>query len=299
MKKFSILFILLFVIIKIYSQEFICNVQVNSHRLEGTDKRVFESLQTALNEFINSKNWTNYPFQLEERIECSILITVDERSSVDEFKGKMNIALHRPVYNTSYNSVLFNYVEDNFRFRHIEFQSIDFTTTTYTSNLTSTLAYYLYLFLGLDFDSFSLYGGTPFYEKAQEVVNAAQSSPYSGWKPYESQKNKYWLVENLLNPSYRDLRKFMYEYHRKGLDALSKNTVEARANITKNLELLQKLYNERPNLFALQLFIQAKRDEFINLYSEGSTIEKNNAIKILSQIDPANSSKYQKILKKR
>ncbi len=298
MKKGILLFFLLLnFYTNIHAQEFFCTVSVRSPQVEGTDKRVFESLQTSLNEFVNNRKWTNYPFQTEERIECSILITIDERLSVDEFKGRINLALRRPVYNTSYNTVLFNYVEESFQFKYIEFQSLDFNSNNYTSNLTSVIAYYLYFFLGLDFDSFSEYGGTPFFEKAQEIVNAAQSSPYTGWKSYESMKNKYWLVENMLNPSYRELRKFNYEYHRLGMDDLSKNTSASRGKMAQSLELLRKVYNEHPNLFALQLLVQSKRDEFIKLFSEGSNMEKNKVLGILKKIDPANSSKYEKIKK--
>ncbi len=298
MKSFAGLIFILLISFHSYSQEFLCNVSVNSSRIEGTDKRVFESLQTSLNEFINNKVWTNYKFQGEERIECSMMITIDERVSSDEFKGKMNLALRRPIFNTTYNSVLLNYVDENIQFRYIENQSLDFTENTYTSNLTSIVAYYMYLFLGMDFDTFSLNGGTPFYERAQTIVNAAQAAPYSGWKAFESSKNRYWMVENLLNPSYRSIRQFLYEYHRLGMDVLTENTTEGRTKITQNLKLLRTVYNERPNLFFLQLILEAKRNEIIDLYSEGSAMEKNEAVNILSHIDPANSSKYQGILKK-
>lgn len=297
MKRFAGLFFILFITFQSYSQEFLCSVSVNSSRIEGTDKRVFESLQTSLNEFVNNRVWTTYQFQGEERIECSMMITIESRISTDEFKGRINLALRRPVFNTTYNSVLFNYVDENIQFRYIENQSLDFTENTYTSNLTSVVAYYLYLFLGMDFDSFSLNGGSPFYERAQAIANAAQSSPYGGWKAYESTKNRYWMVENLLNPSYRSIRQFIYEYHRLGLDVLTDNTTEGRAKITQNLNLLKTVYDERPNLFFLQLILEAKRNEFIELYSEGSVMEKTEAVNILSKIDPANSSKYQAILK--
>lgn len=257
MKSFAGLIFILFISFQSYSQEFLCSVSVNSSRIEGTDKRVFESLQTSLNEFINNRVWTNYQFQGEERIECSMMITIESRISTDEFKSKMNLALRRPIFNTTYNSVLFNYIDENIQFRYIENQSLDFTENTYTSNLTSVVAYYLYMFLGMDFDSFSLNGGNPFYERAQSIANAAQSSPYGGWKAYESTKNRYWMVENLLNPSYRSIRQFIYEYHRLGMDVLTDNTTEGRAKITQNLKLLKTVYDERPNLFFLQLISSA------------------------------------------
>ena len=299
MKSLIGLFFILIITTQSYSQEFICNFSVNSSRIEGTDKRVFESLQTSLNEFVNNRVWTNYAFLPDERIECSMMLTIDERISSDEFKGKLNIALRRPIYKTTYNSILLNYIDENVQFRYVEQQTLDFTENTYTSNITSVVAYYLYLFLGMDFDSFSLNGGSLFYQKAQAIASAAQSSPYGGWKAFESTRNRYWLVENLLNPSYRDIRKFIYEYHRLGMDLLTDNSSEGRAKITQNLSLLKNIYGERPNLFILQLILEAKRNEFIDLYSEGSVMEKNEAVNILTQIDPANSSKYQEILKRK
>ena len=298
LKKYYLILLLFFSYTGLIGQELICTVQVASPRIEGTDRRVFESMQTAIFEFVNNRNWTNYAFQAEERIECSILITIDERISVDEFKGKINLILRRPTYNAAYNSPLFNYVDNDFQFQYIEFQSLDYAENTYTSNLTSVLAYYINIFLGLDFDSFSLYGGTPFFEAAQTIVNTAQASAYSGWKAYESTHNRYWLVENLLNPAYQPLRKFLYEYHRNGLDIMHEKAAEGRSHISRNLDLLRLTYNEHPGLFLLQLLVEAKRDEFINLYSEGANTEKTNAINIFSEIDPANSVKYQEILKR-
>lgn len=301
---FRILKKLLFTIVFISSitgnqaQEILCSISVSSPRLEGTDRRVFETLQTSIYEFINNRQWTNYSFQPEERIECSILITIDERISVDEFRGKLNLILRRPVYKTSYNATLFNYVDNDFRFQYIEYQSLDYADNTFSSNLTSVIAYYVNIFLGLDFDSFSLYGGTPFFEAAQNIVNAAQNAPYQGWKAYENSRNRYWLVENLLNPVYSNLRKFSYEYHRKGLDIMFEKASEGRSNISRNLNLLKSVNDERPNLFMLQLLVEAKRDELINLYSDGSNTEKTTAINILSGIDPANAIRYQEILKK-
>lgn len=297
-RKYFLLVLLVFGYVGLTGQEILCTVQVVSPRVEGTDRRVFESLQTAIFEFVNSRNWTNYAFKAEERIECSILITIDERVSVDQFKGKINVILRRPIYKTAYDSPLLNYADNNFRFDYIEFQPLDYSENTYTSDLTSVIAYYINIFLGLDFDSYSLYGGTPFFEKAQTIVNVAQASPYSGWKAYESTRNRYWLVENLLNPAYQSLRKFSYEYHRNGLDVMSEKAAEGRSHITRNLNLLRATYNERPGLFLLQLLVEAKRDEFINLYSEGSNTERTGAINILSEIDPANSSRYQGILRK-
>ncbi|MBN1338500.1 MAG: DUF4835 family protein [Bacteroidales bacterium] len=295
-RQICLYFLLFAVTAGVEAQEFNCSIQVNSRQVEGTDKKAFQTLQDELNRFINERRWTAYSFKLEERIECSFLINITERVSTDYYRATLNIVASRPVYKTAYNTNLFNYLDKNFEFEYIEYQPLEFIENNHVSNLTSVLAYYLYIILGVDFDTFSLYGGTPFYEKAESVVNAAQNSAESGWKSFENQKNRYWLVENMLNNSYNDLRKFLYEYHINGLDLMSEKTDQGRAQINENLTLLKNIYNERPGLFSLQIILDAKRDEFVNVFSMGTAKEKSNAINILKEIDPANSSKYSQIM---
>lgn len=277
------------------AQEFNISVQVTSPQVEGTEKKIFETLQQDLYDFVNNTKWTNYLYKPEERIEGTILITIENRSGED-FQAKMNVALRRPVYKASYNSALFNYVDKDFDFTYVEFQSLDYSDNVFESNLTSTVAFYLYLYLGLDGDSFAKNGGSPYYAKAQNIVNLGQNASEKGWKAYESQKNRYWLIENLTNPAYASIREAMYRYHRLGLDLMSDDVEAGRAGINESLELLRKANRERPGLFILQLFLEAKRDELINIYSEASPMDKTQAVNILKEIDPANSNRYQKIL---
>jgi len=279
------------------AQEIYCDVQINTQQVEGTDKKVFETLRTAIFEFINNRQWTNYDFNIEERIECTILINVTARLSSDEFDAELNMALKRPIYNSAYNSTTLNYIDKDFKFKYVEYQPLEFVENTFTSNLTSVLAYYVYIFLGMDFDSYTLYGGTPYFEKAENIVNAAQTSGQTGWKSFESQKNRFWLVENFMNPSYQPIRKFMYEYHRQGLDVMYDDANKGRAAILKSMQYLEQVKEGWPNLFIMQLIIDAKSDEFINVFSEGSATEKTRAMNILKKLDPANSSKYDEIMK--
>lgn len=294
----QIFFVLFFMAIVAgsYSQEFNVVVQVTSPQVEGTEKKIFETLQQELFDFVNNRQWSNYSFKPEERIEGTILITISERVSSDKFKARMNVALRRPVYNASYNTALLNYIDKDFEFTYVEFQPLEYNDNTYTSSLTSTIAYYLYLFLGLDGDSFSRMGGSPYYEKAQNIVNLGQNASEKGWKSYESQKNRYWLMENLTNPTYSSVREAMYKYHRLGLDVMAEDVETGRSAVNESLELLRKANRERPGLFVLQLFLEAKRDEIINIYSGASPMDKTNAVNILKEIDPSNSSRYQKIL---
>jgi len=263
--------------------------------VEGSEKKIFETLQQELYDFVNNTKWTNYIYKPEERIEGTILITVDQRSGED-FKGKINLALRRPVYKASYNSPLFNYLDRDFDFKYVEFQPLEYSDNVFELNLTSTIAYYLYLYLGLDGDSFSRMGGAPYYAKAQNIVNMAQNAREKGWKAFESQKNRFWLIENLTNPTYSSVREAMYRYHRHGLDLMADDVEAGRAGINESLELLKKANREKPGLFILQLFLEAKRDELINIYSQASPMDKTKAVNTLKEIDPANSNRYQKIL---
>jgi hypothetical protein len=278
------------------AQEFMCQVSVNSPQVEGSEKKVFQSLQTQLYEFVNNRKWTNYLYKPEERIECSIMITVTERVSSDQFKGKVNVILKRPVYKTSYNSDLLNLVDKDFDFKYVEFEPLEYNDDAYTSNLTSMVAYYLYVMLGIDADSFSKLGGTLYYEKARATVNAAQNSSDRGWKAFESLKNRYWLVENLLNNAYSPFRDGLYSYHRTGLDLMSENMDLGRSGVNECLENLQKVNREKTGLYITQLFLDAKRDELINIYSQAAPMDKTKIVNMMKEIDPANSSKYQQIM---
>lgn len=278
------------------AQEFMCQVSVNSPQVEGTEKKVFQTLQTALYEFINNRKWTNYVYKNEERIECSIMITITDRISSDQFKGKVNVVLQRPVFKTSYNTNLLNFVDNDFDFKYVEFEPLIYNDDAYTSNLTSMVAYYLYIMLGYDADSFSPNGGTVYFEKARSVVNAAQNSPDRGWKAFESLKNRYWLVENIMNNTYGQFRDGLYSYHRMGLDLMSENMDLGRNGVNDCLENLQKVNREKPGLYIVQLFLDAKRDELINIYSQAAPMDKTRIINIMKEVDPANSSRYQQIM---
>ncbi|MBW6491585.1 MAG: DUF4835 family protein [Lentimicrobium sp.] len=295
MKNLLVTLFSIFTFIGSSAQEFNISMQVTSPMVEGSEKKIFETLQQELYDFVNNTKWTNYIYKPEERIEGTILITVDQRSGED-FKGKINLALRRPVYKASYNSPLFNYLDRDFDFKYVEFQPLEYSDNVFELNLTSTIAYYLYLYLGLDGDSFSRMGGAPYYAKAQNIVNMAQNAREKGWKAFESQKNRFWLIENLTNPTYSSVREAMYRYHRHGLDLMADDVEAGRAGINESLELLKKANREKPGLFILQLFLEAKRDELINIYSQASPMDKTKAVNTLKEIDPANSNRYQKIL---
>jgi len=297
---YKVVFLLIFssLVLTARSQELFCNVEVSSQQIQGTDKRVYESMRNAIYEFMNNQIWTNYTLKYNEKIECSILINVTERPSNDYFLCDMTLALRRPVFNSSYNSILFNFIDKDIEIEYIENQPLDFNVGMFSSNLTSILAYYAYIMIGLDFDSFSLNGGDPYYEAASMIVNSAQSSTYSGWNSGEGTKNRFWLLENLTNPAYSGVRDFFYEYHRQGLDIMYEKPEEGRKAILGTLEYLQKVKQARPGLLILQIISDSKRDEYVNVFSEGTPAEKTNAVKFLNEIDPSNAMTYQKIIQK-
>ena len=292
MKK-VIIALILFMWMRIgISQEFLGNIQVQSQKVEGIDPSVWTAMKTSMFEFMNNQIWSNYNFKIEERIEFTMVFTINEVIGTDDFSGTLNVVLQRPVYGTDYNSDVINLVDKDIHFKYVPYQSMEYADGTYTSNLTSILAYYAYIMLGLDFDTFSLLGGTQFYEKAQAVATAAQSSSELGWQGFEGPKNRYSLAENLMNSSYEDMRKFLYEYHLNGMDVLATNASGGRGVITKSLKYYKNIYDKRPGLYLLQVMLESKRDEIINIYKEASPAEKTTMLNIMKEVDPPNGTRY-------
>lgn len=296
-RKLLIVLLLVIGIEKANSQEFIGNIQIQLQGIEGIDQSVFSNMETAIFEFMNNRVWSNYNYQIEERIEFTMVITISEVTGSDIFGGSINLVLQRPIYGSDYNSVVINLVDNDLRFEYVPHQTMEYSDGTYTSNLTSILAYYAYLMLGLDFDTYSLEGGTEFYEKAMAVVTAAQNSNEKGWQAFEGPRNRYQLVENILNTSYSDLRKFLYEYHLKGLDIMSKDVIGGRAIVGKTLKNLKNVYDKRSGLYFLQVLIEAKRNEIISMFMEASPAEKQDMINTMSEVDPPNGTRYQAVNK--
>jgi hypothetical protein len=291
--------LLFFLTISSFSQELNCNIQISAQQIQGSNRQVFENMQRDVYEFMNNTVWTNYVFNYTERIECSILINLTEQLSADEFRGTIQVQLSRPVFNTTYKSTMLNFIDNNFQFRYVEFQPLEFDPTTHRSNLVSVLAYYTYIILGFDYDSFSPLGGTEFFQMAEKIVTNAQNAPEPGWKPYDASRNRnrYWLVKNLLDKEYEGIRKFIYEYNINGLDRMESKTPEARTNMVESLKLLQEVYRRKPDpyMYLLQIVMDAKTNELINIFSEAYTEEKGRVVEILTEIDPANKTKYEGI----
>jgi hypothetical protein len=300
MRRIITLLLLALIPLVLEAQELRCNVQVVSQQIQGTNKQVFQTLQNAIYEFMNNRVWTNHVFTMEERIECNLLINITEQPSADEFKGTLTIQATRPVYNTNYKTTTLNFVDNDIQFRYVEFSPLEFDLNTHISNLTSILAYYAYFILGLDYDTFSLLGGTPYFQNAERIVMNAQNVAEPGWKPLDNlaHKSRYWLVKDMLDPDYQPLREFSYHYHRLGLDIMDEKVAEGRAEITNSLELLQKVYRDKPDpyMYLMSLFFDAKADEIVNVYTESYPEERNRAHEILTEINKPNANKYKAIL---
>ena len=293
----TLLAALLFLSLSSYAQELNCIVTVNvGPQVQTTDRNVFRDMKTALQQFLNSRKWTNDAYQPHEKINCSILININDMPSIGIFSASVQIQSARPIYNSNYTSLLLNFADRDWEFEYIESQPLEYNDNTYTSNLTSMLAFYAYLIIGMDYDSFSELGGTPHFQKALTVVNNAQSSNRPGWQALGSTRNRYWIIENLINPQMTDVRKSIYNYHRQGLDTFEKTPDKSREIILKGLKDIKKARDINPNAILIISFFDAKSKELANIFSEGALPVRREAYDLIIGIDPSNRSSYEKII---
>lgn len=296
MKKTIVFLFLTIMAVRLPAQELNCQINVMAPQIQNVDKKVFETLQQAIFEFMNNTKWTTDKFLNQERIECSVTITVNERVSNDEFKGSIQVTSRRPIFSTSYYSPILNFNDDDFQFKYIEYQPLEFTENSSNPNLTAVLGFYAYIILGMDYDSFHLNGGAPFFAKAQTLVNNMQNAREAGWRAFEGTRNRYWLAENLTNPVFKPFHEMFYQYHIKGLDVMSKKKDDGLSNITESLELLSDVYREKPGSLLLQTLFYAKADEVVNIFTGAYPDLKVRITNLLNEIDPANATKYAKIM---
>lgn len=298
MKRYLLFFLVVILCLNtVFAQELRCNISISAQKIQGANKTVFETMQSDLYEFMNNRKWTDHQYAMDERIECNFFINLDEQISSDEFKGSIQVQVRRPIFNSSYETNLLNIKDNDFHAKYVEYQTLEFNETSNKDNLTNILAFYAYIVLGMDYDSFSPEGGTEFFQKAQTIVNNSQNATEKGWKASESERNRYWLVENILNKSYSGFRSCTYQYHRLGLDLMADKPEEGRGVIAESLKSIQKVFRARPSLYILQVFFDAKSDELVNIFSKSFPDERNRITVILNECDPSNGSKYEKILK--
>ena len=299
-KSFIIFVFVIFVSFYANAQELQAKVTINASKIGTTvDKKIFVTLQNQLINFLNSRKWTNDQFNENEKIQCSFLVNLQSIVDQNVYRATLIIQAARPVFNASYQTALVNFQDQDFTFKYIEYQPVDFNenrvqgTDALSANLTATFAYYANIILGLDYDSFSPKGGDAFYQKAQNIVNnAPEGSNISGWSAFDGLRNRYWLAGNLTNSRNNIVHDVIYSYYRSGLDKMYDNEAEARGNILQALIQLQAFNKEVPNTMVVDFLLQNKVSELIGIFKNGSSDEKSKAVEILSQLDVSNASRY-------
>lgn len=279
----------------IHSQELNCIVKINSQSLTNSNQPVFKTLETSLNDFVNKTRWTNKKFKQNEKIDCTIFITVSSYGS-DQFVATLQVGSSRPIFNSSYASPVLNFNDKDFNFKYVEFENLIFNPNSFDSNLVSVIAYYAYIIIGLDADTYELNSGKEYYEQAQGIVNGAQQSNYRGWSQNDGgNQNRFFLVNDLMSGTYDPIKSVLYDYHINGLDLMSENAAKGKEGVKQAVLNLEKMYAIRPNAFLTRIFFDAKSDEILSVFSGGPQIKITDLVDNLNRISPLNSSKWSTI----
>lgn len=295
MKKNFLFFLIVLLAGSASAQELNCRITILAPQLQQTEGVILDRMKEALEEFMNTRKWTDDDFMQDERIECNIQITINEQPSPNNYKGSIQVQSSRPVYNTDYKTPVLVVNDNDFIFRFVENTLLQWSLDQHRDNLTSVLAYYAYMIIGLDYDSFAAEGGTVFLQRAQQIVLNAQNAGEPGWKASQGQRNRYWLIENHLHETFRSLRKGYYDYHRLGLDRLYENPEKARKVIADAIVDMKSVHQVRPSSYNMQLFYLAKADEVVSMFGPASEEERLRVVNTLKIIDPPNIAKYDKL----
>jgi hypothetical protein len=289
----------------LFSQELTARVTVNASQVSSqTDKKIFQTLQAGLSTFLNNRKWSNETFKTNEKIVCNFLVIINEALGNNVYKASLTVQAARPVYNTAYETPLINFQDESFSFKYVEYQPIEFNENRVSgsdplaSNLSATIAYYAYTILGLDYNSFALRGGDPFFQKAQQIVNnAPEGRDINGWKAFDGLRNRYWLSENLTNNRYAIVHDAFYSYYRLGMDLLYENESAGRTGILNTIGQFNTMNNDIPNTMIVQFFFQGKATELIRIFKKGTPEEKQKAQEMLVKLDISNSNRYRQELR--
>ncbi|MCB0624896.1 MAG: DUF4835 family protein [Saprospiraceae bacterium] len=282
----------------LHAQELDVKVTINTPTLQQADPKVFEELKAAIERFMNNQRWTNDAYQTSERIKVSIVLTVSEEYSATAFGGDLAIQAVRPVYGSTYETPLLSHLDRDVTFGYEQYQPIEYSQNSFNDNLSSILSFYAFIVLGMDYDSFSPFGGEPYFQQAQEVINTIPSSVAAanpGWQSLDGNRNRYWIVENLLSPRVRPYRQAIYDYHRQALDIMGTDVASGRTIMVNALEQLNKVNQSYPNSMIIQMFVNAKSNEIVEIFKQGNPQEKNQVIQFMTKMDAANASKYKSI----
>lgn len=299
-QRLILLVLTIFIFNNLQAQEVQFQVTVNTPKLQTADPKLFQNLEAALQDFLNNQRWTEDDFEVEERIKCNIQLTITAEESANIFKADLAIQSVRPIYGTSYETPLLSHVDKDVTFKYEQFQPIDYSENVYIDNLSSVISFYVYVILGMDYDSFSPFGGDPYFQIAQDIINTVPqevTGAFKGWRSLDSgkQRNRYWMIENILTPRVRPFRQANYDYHRQGLDVMEKTPESARSSMMSALEVVDKVNRAYPNSMILQMFANAKANEIIDVFKQGNPSEKSRVYAIMTKLDAANASKYRGI----
>lgn len=286
---------LLFLSSLVFAQELNCNVVVNAQQTGNENVQVFKTLEKQLKEFVNNTRWTNTSFELQERIDCSMMINIQSYDT-DAFQASIQVQSARPIHNSTYTSTVYNFNDKDFNFNYLEYQNLNFSPTQFQSNLISVIAFHVYMILGVDADTFELYGGDTYYEQARDIANYSQQGNTQGWAPPKGgDQTRRVLIDNVLSKTYKEYRTTLYNYHRLGLDVMSNDSKEGKATIAKALLDLDTLHRRRPNSFLVRTFFDAKSDEISDIFSAGPSVKITELVSILNKVAPMHSKKWNNI----
>ena len=288
--------ILLFILFSFFSfsQVLDCKVSVNADLVDQTNSQIFETLEMELNEFINKTSWVNVRSEDYNRINCTMLITIENYAN-NEFQANLQIQSSRPVFGSTYATPLLNRKDDNFNFSYQEFESLNFNPNNTNTSLVSLISYYVFVILGIDADSFALFGGDPYYVQARKIVDLSQTNRFSGWKQSENKTNRYWLIDQLSTNPFSLFRQAFYDYHINGLDLMVNQPELGKQTISKSIADLKSLSDSRPNSLVVQLFFDTKSDEVVQIFSGGPSFDTSNLKKDLNRVAPFFSAKWVRI----
>ena len=290
----NLLLLLFFVInFNTFSQELNCQVIINSDLVDQTNQKIFKTLEVSLREFVNSNSWTDTDFLSNERITCSFILNLTNYNA-DLFEGTLQILSQRPIFMSDYDSPIINFLDKEIKFKYEEYQPLFYNSEAFESNLTSIFSFYIYLILGLDADTYSLFGGQTYIEQAQKIVNLSQQGG-KGWNQNESNRNRFWLIDAIGSNSYKEYRQALYNYHRKGMDFLTDDPLNAKKEVMLSFTLLEKLYVRRPNALPLQIFFDAKSQEIVDIFSSGPKVDFENTFILLNKVAPFFAPKWKQI----
>ena len=295
-KFFPGIFLLIILAHPAIGQELNCRVAVNDERAQTSDRQVFRDMEKTFARFMNDRKWSNDNYKTDERIDCNMAITIESMPAVGFYNATVQIQASRPVYNSSYSSLIFNFADRDWQFEYVESTPLDFGDNVFTSNLTSMLAFYAYVIIGLDNDTFEEFGGEDQFKKALDIVNLAQQSDRAGWQAFQSNRNRYWLSENLTNQDLRLIRKGLYTYHRLAMDQFETKPDESRTLIVSVLKDIQAANRNIPNSILKITFFDAKKNELAKIFEKGNPTAKKEAYNILMDLDPSNTEKYKSMI---